>query len=74
MHSAFFPLHHFSTDLTYSSQITVNMIKPSVTVFKKSISLIVWSGEAPAGPEQQQSTSIQDQNKQVKAKKEAVEP
>lgn len=30
-------------------------------------------GEAPTGPEQQQSTGIQDQNKQVKAEQEAVE-
>lgn len=33
----------------------------------------MWSGEAPTGPEQQQSAGIQDHNKQVKAEQEAVE-
>lgn len=37
------------------------------------MSVIVWSGKAPAGPEQQQSTGIQDQNQKVKAEQEAVE-
>ncbi len=49
----------------------------SVTVLKSHyiiISLFVWSGKAPTGPEQQQSTGVQDQNQQVKAEQEAVEP
>lgn len=37
-------------------------------------SLSTWSGKAPAGPEQQQSTSVQGQNKQVETEQEAVEP
>lgn len=37
------------------------------------MTLIVWSGKAPSGPERQQSTGIQDQNKQVEAEQEDVE-
>lgn len=37
------------------------------------MSQIVWSGEAPAGPEQQQSTGVQGQDQQVNAEQEAVE-
>lgn len=36
-------------------------------------SLCMWSGKAPAGPKQEQSTGIQGKNHQVEAEQEAVE-